>query len=80
MSTREQLLREIEAFLEETGMMPTTFGEKATNDRALMTTLRKGRDPKSSTVDAIRDYIIRERAERASSKRGRSSQAASATA
>jgi len=59
MNTREKLLAEIDAFLADTGMSPTTFGAEATGDRALMITLRKGRDPKSATVDKIRAYIAR---------------------
>lgn len=65
MSTRTQIITEIEAFLKETGMTPTSFGQEATKDRALMITLRKGRDPKASTVDKIREYIAKERTRRA---------------
>lgn len=61
MSTRENLLREIEEFLKQTGMSPTTFGTKAVGDRALMISLRDGRDPKLSTVDKIRSFMAKER-------------------
>lgn len=62
MTTRTQILKEIETFLKETGIAPTTFGLEATGDRALMITLRKGRDLKTATVDKIRAYMAKERA------------------
>lgn len=64
MSTLKDLLSEIEAFLGETGMTPTAFGEKATNDKALVPRLRDGRDLKATTIDRIRAFMAKERAAR----------------
>ncbi len=61
MSTRDELLREIDAFLKETGMAPTIFGRDAVKDRALMISLRKGRSPTLDTVDKIRAFMAKER-------------------
>ena len=67
MSTRTDLIKEIDAFLRETGMTPTRFSVLV-GDRTLMVSLRGGRDPKSGTIDKIREFIAKERATRA--KRG----------
>lgn len=64
MSTRQKLLEEIEAFLKETGMAPTVFGEEAVGDRALIISLRKGRDLKLATMDRIRAFMAAKRAKR----------------
>ena len=61
MGTRAELIKEIEAFLEETGMPPTSFGINAVGDRALMISLKAGRDPKLATADKIRNYMAAER-------------------
>lgn len=61
MSTREQLLREIEAFLADTGMSAGRFGQSTVGDRAFVGTLRRGRDPMLRTVDRIRAFIAAER-------------------
>ena len=63
MSTRQKLLEEIEAFLKETGMPPTVFGEEAVGDRALMISLRKGRDLKTATADKIHKFMADKREE-----------------
>lgn len=57
MTTRDQLVRDIEAFLREHGMRPTMFGKLSLNDPALMGELRKGRDLRTETVDRIRKYM-----------------------
>ncbi len=62
MNPREELIREIKAFLKETGMAPSTFGHEAIGDRALMISLAAGRDLKSATIVRIRQYMIRSRA------------------
>lgn len=68
MSTRQELIKEIEAFLKEMGTTRTAFGEKAMGDRTLMISLHAGRDPKSSTVDKIRAYMADERKKAAKRK------------
>lgn len=62
MNPRDDLLKEIKAFLKETGMSPSSFGYEAIGDRALMFTLDRGRDLKGSTIAKIRQYMIDERA------------------
>jgi hypothetical protein len=64
MSTREEILAEIEQFLKETGMSATKFGDRAISDRALMFRLRGGRDLKLATVDKIRAFMAKERKKR----------------
>jgi predicted transcriptional regulator len=66
MSLRKDVMKEIAAFLRETGMTPTEFSEQV-GDRTLMTSLRAGRDPKASMIDRIRAYIAKERAKRSPS-------------
>lgn len=80
MSTRDQILKEIQEFLFETGMSPSRFGEEAIGDRTLVGTLiKKKRDLKSVTIDKIRQHIAKERAQRGNSK-SRSRHAAEASA
>lgn len=62
MSTRDDLLAEIEKFLRDMGMTPTRFGQKSIADRALVQRLREGRDLRSGTIDRIRAFMARERA------------------
>lgn len=68
MSLRDDLIKEIKAFLKEADMSPSTFGEEAIGDRALMITLAKGRDLKIATVERIRKFIAAERAKPRSKK------------
>jgi predicted transcriptional regulator len=75
MSLRKELLKEIDAFLRETGMTRTEFSERV-GDRTLMTSLRAGRDPKASMIDRIRAYIAKERAKRRPSLEAASAAAA----
>ena len=62
MNPRDELVKEIKAFLKETGMAPSTFGEQAISDRALMIRLAAGRDLKAATIVRIRQYMERVRA------------------
>lgn len=64
-STQKQLLAEIEAFLRDTGMNQTTFGLETVNNGKFVPDLRKGRDPKTATVDKVRRYMARKRRARA---------------
>lgn len=50
-------MAQIELFLATTGMPATTFGLQALNDGHLVRNLRAGLDPKSSTVDRLRDFM-----------------------
>ena len=62
MNPRDELVKEIKAFLKEMGMAPSTFGEQAINDRGLMIRLAAGRDLKALTIVRIRQYMDRVRA------------------
>jgi hypothetical protein len=53
------LLDEIEAFLRSTGMSATAFGKEVAKDPRFVHDLRKGRDPKMSTAESVRDWIAR---------------------
>ena len=77
--TRDELLAEIEAFLLRHDMYASIFGRNATNDTALVSRLRAGRDIHLATADKIRAYMRRidDREGRRSSK-GRPKQAAQA--
>ena len=56
-TSREVLLREVEAFLDASGMSPSVFGEKLMNDRHLVRRLRAGREVTLTTADRIRGFI-----------------------
>ena len=52
------MLREIEAFLRETGMPASTFGRRTRNDSALVWELRyKDRQLRESTKEKIRKFM-----------------------
>ena len=57
MSTHETLVAEINRFLKKHDMAADTFGKLAMNDVAFVYRLRKGLDPKVSTVDKIRAFM-----------------------
>ena len=57
MSTRETLVIEINRFLRKHRMAADTFGKLAMNDVAFVYRLRKGLDPKASTIDKVRAFM-----------------------
>ena len=57
MDTREQLLKDIWAFLEKTGMSPTGLGKEALNDGGFMHRLQNGTDIRLGTVDRVRKFM-----------------------
>jgi hypothetical protein len=57
MSTQEQLLAEIEAFLRNRRMAETTFGRVAVNDGKFVARLRLGGNMTLATVAKVRAYI-----------------------
>jgi hypothetical protein len=61
MSTKDELLGEIAAFLAETAMAPSTFGRHAVNDGKFVGRLRNGAGLTVATVDRVRDYMKAER-------------------
>lgn len=54
---RKALLSEVESFLKDNQMAPTTFGLKAVNDAKFVTSLRAGLDPRSTTIDEVRAFM-----------------------
>ncbi|MCZ4343716.1 hypothetical protein O4H52_19045 [Sphingomonadaceae bacterium G21617-S1] len=58
------LLSMIERYLSENGIPPSRFGRDAVGDPGLVSTLRRGREPRDSTVRRIADYIRAARAAR----------------
>lgn len=49
--------REVERFLQRTGMPPTKFGRLAVNDPRLVGDLRNGREPRSATARRIVAFL-----------------------
>ena len=61
--TINELLREIDAFIERQGMNPSDFGWSAIGDRNLYRHLKNGRDLRLSTLDRIRAFMSKEGAD-----------------
>ena len=59
MSTRDNLLSDIERFLILTGDKASEFGELAISDRGLVGRLRSGGDVTTATADKIRAYMLK---------------------
>lgn len=58
MPPMETLIRDIKAFCIAHNMPETTFGQKALNDPAFMYALRNGRDPRYSTVERVKNFMV----------------------
>ena len=58
------LLPEIEAFLAETGIAETTFGQRAYGDWRLLERLREGGDVTTRTAEKIRAFMASPEARR----------------
>jgi hypothetical protein len=50
-------LREVETFIERSGMSPTALGRRAVKDPSFVTGLRNGRDLRLSTINRVREFI-----------------------
>ena len=57
MSTREQFLAEIEAFLARHDMSPSAFGMLSRGNRMIVFRYRKGASPNTETMDHIRAWM-----------------------
>lgn len=57
MSTREQLLEEIDAFLQQTGMTKSVFGTLAANDDKFVERVRAGSGFTVRTLDRVRKFM-----------------------
>ena len=51
------LLRDIERYLDRTGLAETTFGRRVVNDPRLVGDLRRGREPGPQMVRRVRAAI-----------------------
>jgi len=56
-SLRDQLLAEIDAFLDKSGMTDTRFGVESLNDKAWLHRFRAGLSPTIDTVDKVRRFM-----------------------
>lgn len=52
------ILQDIEAYCASRGIKPCQFGQMAMGDPSLVASLRRGRDPRSRTVAAIKHFMI----------------------
>ena len=57
MSTREQFIRRIEAFLKSHEMAPSRFGLLACNDPLFVSDLRGGRKPNVDLMDRVDRFM-----------------------
>lgn len=53
----ENFLDEVEVYLDKSKLPPTTFGKQAVGDPQFVFDLRKGREPRSRTVDKVRAFM-----------------------
>jgi hypothetical protein len=58
------LLKEIQAFIDATGMGPSYFGKLATGNSELVGRLKEGSEIRRSTEAAVRKYLKEERIKR----------------
>lgn len=56
-NARDELLGEIEAFLQRNELPATTFGRCAVNDMSLVRRLREGSDVRTATADRLRKFM-----------------------
>lgn len=56
-TTREELINDIDAFIQRTGMSAASFGLAVARDNKLVSRLRSGRDILTGTADKIRDFM-----------------------
>lgn len=57
MSARDDLLNEIERFLERWDMSPTKFGQLCMNDHTFVKRLRRGSDVRLGTAERVRTFL-----------------------
>lgn len=57
MPLTEEFRQEIDSFLAESGMDPTTFGRKTMNDPRFVFDIRAGRASSSRTIEHVREWI-----------------------
>jgi len=64
MKQPDPLLESVERFLADSGMEPTTFGEKAMNDGNFVRDLRNGREVRRRTREKVERFIKEWQAQR----------------
>jgi hypothetical protein len=69
MSTREELLKEIDAFLQQTGMTKSVFGTLAANDDKFVERVRGGAGFTVRKLDSVRKFMRENKPEKASKPR-----------
>lgn len=57
MSTREQLIKEMDAFLQQTGMTKSVFGTLAANDDKFVERVKAGSGFTVRTLDRVRKFM-----------------------
>jgi hypothetical protein len=58
----QRLLRDVKHFLRRTNMPRTTFGVNAAGDGHFVARLEGGREPRHATIERVRRYLDREKA------------------
>lgn len=53
----DNILIEVETFLQRTGLSATRFGALAAGDTKFVKTLREGRQPRDKTCASVREFI-----------------------
>jgi hypothetical protein len=53
-----ELLEQIEVYLEQSGVSPSTFGRMAVGDPRLVADLKAGRCPRQRTQDRLLNFLI----------------------
>lgn len=67
MSTRAQILRRFDAFLERTGMSHWQFGREAVHDHTFVARLRSGKGVQLTTIEAAEAWMVTYETQRESS-------------
>ncbi len=57
MSIKDDLIKEIDAYLARSGMNATEFGVAVLNDTAFVHRLRRGKDVRVATVEKVRKWM-----------------------
>lgn len=54
------ILRQVQAFLRQSGMPHTKFGRLVANDPDLVRALRNGREPRAKMAERISDFLAQQ--------------------
>ena len=57
MNDPQQLISEIDSFLAETGMAPSTFGQKAVSNWRIVDQIKSGGNTGINTIARIREFM-----------------------